>query len=287
MRFKVVIKRIIIGIIIFVVAMWVIGFIMIKTGYQPPEETESAQDTITETPKQQPDEPQAPPSVTDEPQPVQNAITEVPRQQPDPVEPRPALLEPIDPARTDIDPGIIKYDIASVEPAHIGIIKRYACRVVVYQRLSKAQLALIADTIYQSAQKEIPFNALKIIFYDYPQLVHVSARLGYVDYAPNGKWEDARTVKTGDYSKMKMIDHLFEPDWTNAFTEQEAIIYGDYVTLERQYVEVEAKEIENGIDTGLSPMERAMPDIARQYNMSQDDVWELIMKAIRGYEKKP
>jgi hypothetical protein len=277
MRVKTVIKRIVIGVVIFLVAMWVFGFILLKTGYKPPEKPEPSR-PLTEVPEEQADdaaEPQAPQSVAVEPQ--QEVITETIQNS--------ALLEPIDPARTDIDPSMIKYDVVSVEPAHIGIIKRYACRVIVYQRLSKAQLAQIADTIYQYAQKEMPFNALAVRFYDYPQFD--SVRLGYVNYAPNGIWQDAGTVKTGDYSKIKMIDHLFEPDWTNAFTEQEAIIYGDYMALERQYSEVESKEIDNGIYTGLSPMERAMPDIARQYNMSQDDVWKLLMKANSGYEKKP
>jgi hypothetical protein len=200
-------------------------------------------------------------------------------------EPKPALLEPIDPARTDIDPSVIKYDIVALEPGHIGVIKRYAYRVVVYQRLSKAQLALIADAIYRYAQKETPFNAVKIIFHDYPQ---ISARLGYVDYAPNGKWGDAGTVKTGDYSKMKMIDHLFEPDWSKAVTEREANIYADYITLERQYSEVIKKEMESGTNTtGYNPMERALPDIARQYNMSEDEAFSLIMKASQSYEKNP
>jgi hypothetical protein len=208
-------------------------------------------------------------------------------QQPETVEsePKPALLEPIDPARTDIDPNVIKYDIAALDPGHIGVIKRYTYRVVVYQRLNKVQLALIADTIYRHAQKETPFNALKIIFHDYPQ---ISARLGYVDYAPNGKWVDAGTVKTGNYSKMKMIDHLFEPDWSKAITEQEVNIYTDYTALERQYSEIIEKEIENGTNTtGYNPMERALPDIARRYDMSENEVFRLIMKASQSYEKNP
>jgi hypothetical protein len=173
MRVKTVIKRVVIGIAVFFAAIGILGVILQITGYQPPAKAKPVQDALTEAPARQPD---------------------------------PALLEPIDPARTDINPGVIKYDVASVEPGHIGIIQRYTCRIVVYQRLSKVQLALIADTIYQYAQKEMPFNAL---------------------------------------------------------------------------------EIANGIDAGLSPMERAMPDIARRYNMSQDDVWKLLMKANKGYERKP
>jgi hypothetical protein len=295
MRVKTVIKRILIGIAIFFVAMIVLGIILQITGYEPPAKTESA----TERPKTANESAQVPEPEAQQPDPIEptrEALTETLRQQPvNPVEPqkdvspepepKPALLEPIDPARTDIDPSIIKYDIISVEPGHIGVIQRYSYRVVVYQRLNKTQLVSIADVIYRYAQKETPFNAIKIIFHDYPQ---ISARLGYVDYAPNGKWEDARTVKTGNYSKMKMIDHLFEPDWSKAISERDANIYTDYMALERQYSEVIEREIEKGINTtGYNPMERALPDIARQYNMSENDVFSLIMKASQSYEKKP
>jgi hypothetical protein len=212
-----------------------------------------------------------------EPQPPQATIPEAPQQ---------AAYELIDPAQTDIDEHDIIYMVVSRDPAHIGAIKRFALRVVIYQRLTKAQLMRLAEALYREAQEITPFNALAIFFYDYPQFVDNGTRLGSVQYAPNGRWVDAGTVQTGDYSTMKMIDHLFEPDWTNAVTEQEAIIYNDYIVLEWQYSEVEARELEAGITAGLSPMERAMPDIARQYNMSQDDVWKLLMKVMRGYEKK-
>jgi hypothetical protein len=97
MRFKVVIKRIIIGIVIFFVAMCVFGFILQKMGYQPPPKPEPVQDAITETPKQQPDpaEPQAPQSVAGEPQPVAS--------------------EAIDSARTDIDSGTSKTESDNIQ----------------------------------------------------------------------------------------------------------------------------------------------------------------------------
>jgi hypothetical protein len=292
MRVKTVIKRVVIGIVIFFVAMFAFGIILQITGYEPPAKPESAQKAITEMSRQQPAEqiesqgqPQAEPAQEVEVPPVLEETRQTD-------EPQPALLEPIDPARTDIDPDEIKHEIkyavASVEPGHIGVIKRYAYRVIVYQRLSKAQLMLIADTIYKNAQKENPFNALKIVFYDYPKLIPDSARLGYVDYAPNGKWEDAGTVKTGQYAKMKIIDHLFEPDWSKAVTEREVNIYADYMVLERQYSEIIEGEIENGTNTsGYNPMERALPDIARRYNMSEDEVFRLIMKVSQSYEKTP
>jgi hypothetical protein len=55
MRVKTVIKRIIIGIGIFLVAMWVFGFILLKTGYQPPAKPEQSQ-PLTEAPDEQTDD---------------------------------------------------------------------------------------------------------------------------------------------------------------------------------------------------------------------------------------
>jgi hypothetical protein len=54
MRVKTVIKRIVLGIAISVVALWIIGFILIKTGYEPPAKPEPAQEALTETPRQEP-----------------------------------------------------------------------------------------------------------------------------------------------------------------------------------------------------------------------------------------
>jgi hypothetical protein len=262
MRVKTVIKRIIIGIGIFLVAMWVFGFILLKTGYRPPAKTEQPQ-SFTEVPEEQAIEPQVP----------QPTLAEVPQQ---------VTYELIDPAQTDIDEHDIIYMIVSKDPAHIGVIKRFALRVVIYQRLTKAQLMRLAEALYREAQKVTPFNALGIYFYDYPQFIDDGTRLGFVQYVPNGRWADAETVQTGDYSTMKVIDHLFEPDWTNAFSEQEANICNDFFELEHKYQEASSTGNE-----AVQANERAQEEIARKYDIKKEDVYRLWMKFEAGYEKKP
>lgn len=93
MRVKTIIKRILIGIAIFVIAMWVIGFILIKTGYEPPakpdpvaEQSETANKSV-----QAPEpEPQAPQPV--EPQAVQPVVVE-PQQQASQTQPENLLMK--------------------------------------------------------------------------------------------------------------------------------------------------------------------------------------------------
>jgi hypothetical protein len=114
--------------------VFIFGVILQITGYQPPAKPEQSQPLA-----KAPEERQA--------KAVEPRLSAAQASADNEPEPNPPLLEPIDPAWTDIDPSVIKYDIAALEPGHIGVIKRYAFRVVVHQRLSKAQLALIADTI--------------------------------------------------------------------------------------------------------------------------------------------
>jgi hypothetical protein len=65
MHVKTVIKRVVIGIVIFFAAMWVIGFIMIKTGYQPPAKPEQSP-PLTEVPGEQAAEPRVPETAVEE-----------------------------------------------------------------------------------------------------------------------------------------------------------------------------------------------------------------------------
>jgi len=195
------------------------------------------------------------------------------------------VLEPIDPEETEYATKKVAYEIAAIEPAHFYYgpskreVKRFAYRVVIYQRLNKVQLEKIADEIFKKAKKETPFNAIKVSFTDYPQFL---GRLGTVDYAPNGDWASAAVIETGKYSTIKKNSHLFEPDWTDALTEREAEIYAYYTVVEHKYV-----ESTEGTDMDLSPLEKAQAEIANKYGMTEDEVFQLLMKYSRGYEKKP
>jgi hypothetical protein len=162
-----------------------------------------------------------PPPKSKEPEEV-IAVAEAPR------------YEPIDPSRTDIDTSKPYANVASIEESHIGNTKRYTYNVVIYQRVNKEILELIARNVYEQAKTETPFNALSIGFYDYPQFIGSGNRFGYVEFAPNGIWGEATTIKTGDYTKMKMSNHLREPKWEYALTANDAeIISVFYETANR------------------------------------------------------
>ncbi|MDR1389193.1 MAG: hypothetical protein LBJ31_04380 [Treponema sp.] len=149
-------------------------------------------------------------------------------------------IELIDPAwidHRDISLNTINYEIVKVDTAHLGNTKRFTYKIVIYQRLNKAEIEQVAIDVFDLAQIETPFNALAIGFYDYPEFIEMGDgyRLGYVEYAPNGKWKDALEVKTGDYSTMQMTSHVEEPDWSKAITHTDAVMYKDWFEVLRTF----------------------------------------------------
>jgi hypothetical protein len=183
------------------------------------------------------------------------------------------VYEPIDPARTDIDPAELKAHIEEINEHHIGPTKRYTYRVIIFQRLDKAMLEEIAMYMYEKAQAETPFNALSVVFYDYPQFIDMGSRLGYVNFAPDGVWGKANTVKTGDYSSMLMEDHLIEPRWEYALTTQEAEILGDFFEL--------SDELSENADTGdelAAANETAIQEVVQKYGITHESFNDILNK---------
>jgi hypothetical protein len=187
--------------------------------------------------------------------------------------------ELIDPTRTDLDPSELYADLAKIDTAHIGPVKRFTYNVVVSQRLDVAALEEIALYMYERAQTETPFNALAVGFYDYADLIGWGYRLGYVEFAPNGKWEEAMNIKTGDYSNMQMVSHLFEPNWENLLTSQEAGIVSD---LYKKMHEL-SENTETGEEIEIAE-ETALKEIAQKYNLTPETVDAIFFKYVVGYK---
>jgi len=109
-----------------------------------------------------------------------------------------------------------------------GSARRFTYHVLINPGTTKNDMEQIALKVLAQAQKENPFNALAVGFNDHAALTGHGFRFGRVEFAPNGRWADAGTVRTGDYSTLRMTNLLREPDWDNAFTKREAKIYARY-----------------------------------------------------------
>ena len=122
----------------------------------------------------------------------------------------------------------LQYRIMRIDNSPSGSARRFTYHVLINPGTTKNDMEQIALKVLAQAQKENPFNALAVGFNDHAALTGHGFRLGRVEFAPNGRWADAGTVRTGDYSALRMVNHLKEPDWDNALTKKEAKIYARY-----------------------------------------------------------
>jgi hypothetical protein len=97
--------------------------------------------------------------------------------------------------------------------------------------------------------------------------------LGFVNFAPNGKWGEANTVKTGDYSTMLMEDNLIEPNWDYSLTKLEAEILGEFDNLSLTLWEnAESDDDSDNTD------DAAKREIADKYGITPENIDELLYK---------
>jgi hypothetical protein len=188
------------------------------------------------------------------------------------------IYELIDPSRTDIDTSKPYADVVSIDEAHLGNTKRYTYNVVIYQRLNRETLEIIAQNVYEQAKTKTPFNALAVGFYDYQQFIGSGYRFGYVEFVPNGKWEDAATIKTGDYSKISMNNHLREPKWEYAITGNEAEIISVFFDI--------SDRLSANATTGeeLDTAEKvAINETAQRYGITHEELDDLLTKYNMAY----
>ena len=96
-----------------------------------------------------------------------------------------------------------EYKIHRVEEANFAGAKRLVYRIEVPDVYSESQGRIIAKHIVESKHmKYDPVNAVGFFFY-FPVADPNSRADGSIDWAPNGKWADAMTVQTGDYSNFR------------------------------------------------------------------------------------
>lgn len=173
----------------------------------------------------------------------------------------------------DVD---IDYEIASqrdmiFENDNNDNIVRYGFNVVVHEQVSTEELKAISKEIValEKGYSDInAFNAISINFYDYEEFtsgISSIPPLGVVEYAPNGEWSEADTVKAGDYESMEYSWKLKEKDWDNQLTEEEIEIYS---YMQEEY------------EVGVSNKEEIYQNVSNIHDISIEKVKEVYDKAM-------
>ncbi len=99
----------------------------------------------------------------------------------------------------------LDYQIAKIEDVSYAGVVRLQYRIRVSEKLTEAELRDICNIVIAQQKKVRPHNAITFFFYLPGSDTDRHFTAGQADWAPNGKWEDAGTVKTGDYSRHQLL----------------------------------------------------------------------------------
>ena len=98
--------------------------------------------------------------------------------------------------------GKLTYQIAEVSDSSFGTTKRSSYRVRVSRRPSEGELDAMSRKIIA---KSPPQNAILMFFYLPDTDIQGFFTAGRTTWAPGGEWGDANLVRTGDYSRHRLV----------------------------------------------------------------------------------
>jgi hypothetical protein len=93
----------------------------------------------------------------------------------------------------------LSYEIASTEDLSFAGARRLNLRVALQEYYSKDQILAIARSEVERITAKQDVNAISIMFYAPGTRTNGAWDVGAVDWAPNGDWSAADTVRAGDY----------------------------------------------------------------------------------------
>ncbi len=98
----------------------------------------------------------------------------------------------------------IDYKIAQEEDFSFGGAIRLGFRIQVAEPVTEAKLRAICEEIIAQQKRIKPHNAISFLFYLPGSDIRRQYTAGKADWAPDGKWERAFDVRTGDYSRHRL-----------------------------------------------------------------------------------
>jgi len=99
----------------------------------------------------------------------------------------------------DLHAKVPSYRVVKTEDVSYGNVRRLNIRVSVPDHYSRTEVEQIAMVIVADVRREQRLNAISIMFFGPNTPPSGEWDIASVDWAPNGRWEDAGTVQPGDY----------------------------------------------------------------------------------------
>ena len=98
--------------------------------------------------------------------------------------------------------GKLTYRIAEVSDTSFGRARRSSYRVRVSRRPSEDELGAMSRKIIAETP---PQNAMMMLFFLPDTDIHGLFTAGRATWAPGGEWGNAHLVRTGDYSRHRLV----------------------------------------------------------------------------------
>ena len=191
-------------------------------------------------------------------------------------------------------PDVSAHSVLNAEDASLGTTRRIIYRVGVEPGYTQAQLSQIARAIVDANHREGDLvNAVGFFFY-LPDSNIAGRADASIDWAPNGNWDQADTVDTGDYSK-----HRFEVQFYRDRFQQnpqagdsdlaerkrifkELIAAEDQLTADTQRKYPRGDQWEERGDMYNDLRETYLMRVGSKYDLTLDDVFKIIGEGLRN-----
>ena len=171
---------------------------------------------------------------------------------------------------------IPNYGIVSIKDVSFAETKRYSIKARVGYALNQMELELVSNDIIKTYRDSHPNNAMAILYYlpESEESGHYTA--GKATWAPFGDWGRANEVRTGDYSKHRLI---VEPGNATGIDPEKVTVKSVSIILKKKiYYDLVAAQ-----DSGVGDGE-AYAIIARQYYVEESIVREIAVEgAVKGW----
>lgn len=117
------------------------------------------------------------------------------------------------PSPTPTPLPVPEYETVRVEDVSYSNVVRAAMHIKPKRpvsELSEQELRLVAEEVVAEGTDDVDVNAIMVLFWEQEAIVGAESAYARIVWAPNGNWEDAGEVETGDYSQHEYSLTVFK-----------------------------------------------------------------------------
>ncbi|UNC91636.1 DUF4875 domain-containing protein [Candidatus Contubernalis alkaliaceticus] len=182
-----------------------------------------------------------------------------------------------DTAEPEQEIKLVSYEVESIENISFGNVDRFTWHVIINEPATTEELKEVAKEVLEEAKAKEKFNALSIMFYDYPEYMGHGYTLGDAIFAPEGDWSKADSVRSGEYDKMSFSWKLRNKDWSQQLSPDEVKVWASWNDAYSKVFE----DMEDEMDEdpfALPDEDEITAQVAEEHGISAEEVSNILSK---------